>query len=598
MKKSPKNVVHFKEIMHQFPHVLPKIPRLLRGLKQVYTQKQETPMGLGLIFEKIAKQHPRYNALKFGDQTTTYQHLNQHANQIAHLLIAYGFKKGDVLSLVMENRPEFFAVMLATAKVGVICALIDPTKITTKTLLSTEPKGLIVSDQYHQKIDALKLNFEHYFWVASLEQNKQENAPSGYRNLIYSAQEYPTFNPPTTAHIYAQDGLFYIYTSGTTGQPKAALYTHGRWILAYNTYGQTLGLVNKDILYVPLPLHHATASIVCWSSVLAGQGTFSFNTHFSAQTFWQDAQDAVAIGYSGDVCRQLLEQPVQPNQHQVKKMIGYGLRTYYWRTFKHRFNIKEVFELYASNESNIGFNNLFNFDNTVGFSPLPFAVVKYDIDSQKPIRDKNGYCTEVKKGDVGLLLSKITSRTPFDGYGKHDINDDAVLHHVFNEHDAYYNTGDLMRRLGYRHVQFIDRLSDTFHWQNQRISTHEVEDVMCTCPSIKEASIYGVKIPNYEGKACMATVILNPISPIFDCKNIYAEFKKALPTHAIPLFLRIQLTLPVSSAFKYSKKELQKQGFDIHHCDDLLLVQLPHQDTYHPLNHKIYEHIMQKKPYF
>lgn len=598
MKKSPKNVIHFKEIIHQLPQVLPKLPRLIHGLKQVYTQKKETPLGLGLIFEQIAKRYPRYIALKFEQQHITYQQLNQHANQIAHLLIAHGFQKGDVINLVMENRPEFFAVILATAKIGVICALVNPHKMNAYTFKSTAPKGLIVSEKYHKQVDAFKLEVEHCFWVASLTKDQEENAPSGYCNLIYKSQEYPQFNPATTAHTYAQDGLFYIYTSGTTGQPKATLCTHGRWMLAYNTYGQIVGLTNKELMYVPLPLHHATASIICWSSVLAGKGTFSFKTHFCASTFWQDAQDATAIGYSGDICRQLLEQPHHVQNHTIKTMIGYGLRTYYWQKFKTRFGIEHIFELYASNESNIGFNNLFNFDNTVGFTPLPFAVVKYNLETHQPLKDKNGYCEDVKKGDVGLLLTKITSRTPFEGYSQPNINPHAVMHHVFNEHDAYYNTGDLVRRLGYRHAQFIDRITDTFHWKNQRISTREIEDLLCSCANIQEASVYGVDVPHHQGKACMAMLTLDPQNKIFDCQLIYKQFAKVLPEHAIPLFLRIQLSLPHHSVIEASKKRLQQQSYHPKHCHDLILVKKPHQLAYDILNMQIYEQIMQKTDYF
>lgn len=66
----------------------------------------------------------------------------------------------------------------------------------------------------------------------------------------------------------------------------------------------------------------------------------------------------------------MLETPEKPNDrdHKATKIIGNGMRPNVWGPFKQRFGIEEVYELYASSEGNVGFMNLLNFDNTVGFS--------------------------------------------------------------------------------------------------------------------------------------------------------------------------------------------------------------------------------------
>jgi citronellyl-CoA synthetase len=61
-------------------------------------------------------------------------------------------------------------------------------------------------------------------------------APEGFRNLAQDLQNAPSYNPPTTNQVYYSDGLFYIYTSGTTGMPKAAIFSHGRWMKAYGAF--------------------------------------------------------------------------------------------------------------------------------------------------------------------------------------------------------------------------------------------------------------------------------------------------------------------------------------------------------------------------
>ncbi|MCP5732460.1 long-chain-acyl-CoA synthetase, partial [Klebsiella pneumoniae] len=91
-------------------------------------------------------------------------------------------------------------------------------------------------------------------------------------------------------------------------------------------------------------------------------------------------------------------------------------------------------------------------------------------------RDKKGYCIKVKKGEVGLLLGKITKRSPFDGYTDPEKNKSVIMHDVFTQGDSYFITGDLVRDIGFRHAQFVDRLGDTFRWKGENVSTTEVEN--------------------------------------------------------------------------------------------------------------------------
>ena len=120
------------------------------------------------------------------------------------------------------------------------------------------------------------------------------------------------------------------------------------------------------------------------------------------------ASETAILGYQGEppFCRNyLLDQPARSDDHDnpCVKMVGNGLRPNVWMPFKKRFNIQEIYELYAASDGNIGFTNFFNFDNTVGFSPVPYAIVKYDKEAEAPVRDKKGRMIKVKRGEIGLL---------------------------------------------------------------------------------------------------------------------------------------------------------------------------------------------------
>ncbi len=194
--------------------------------------------------------------------------------------------------------------------------------------------------------------------------------------------------------------------------------------------------------------------------------------------------------------------------HRVTKMIGNGMRPNIWDKFKERFGVEEVLELYASSEGNVGFSNVFNFDNTVGFSPTPYAIIQFDKEKNELVRDDKGWCKKVKKGEVGLLVGKITVAHHSMAIPITEKNKSVIMKDVFKQGDSYFNTGDLVRDIGFRHAQFVDRLGDTFRWKGENVSTTEVENMVSEYEKIAEAVVYGVEIPDTNGRAGMAAITL------------------------------------------------------------------------------------------
>ena len=599
------DIITLSTVASKLPDFISKVPHILTGLKQAYLRTPTSPTGLGVAFEKAVKRNPQGIALLFEDQSYSYQALNEWANQIAHYYLSIGAKKGDVIAVMIENRPELVATIVGLAKIGVTIALVNTSqiaKVLAHSINLVNPIAVIAGEEVRAAIDEvraeLKIAADRFYWFADQATRKNAGtAPQGYINLAQVMQSFQTFNPATTQTVIGKDGLFYIYTSGTTGLPKAVIFTHSRWTLAYGTYGHILNLGPKDVMYVTLPLYHATGVVVCWCGVIAGSSTLAIRRKFSTSSFWKDVQtfNASAIGYVGELCRYLMDAPSSEldRSHRVTKMIGNGMRPNIWGKFKQRFGVKEVLELYASSEGNVGFSNIFNFENTVGFSPTPYAIVEFDKENNELVRNAKGYCKKVKTGGVGLLIGKITSRSPFDGYTDPEKNKSVILKDVFEQGDSYFNTGDLVRDIGFRHAQFVDRLGDTFRWKGENVSTTEVENMVSEHEKIAEAVVYGVEIPNTNGRAGMAAITLTDGAELntADLTDMVNVFKKCLPAYAIPVFLRVQAKVETTGTFKYQKNKLKEDAFDPSKTTERLLVLLPGASCYCDVTAEIFNNI-------
>ena len=599
------DIITVGDVATRLPNFITKVPHILSGLKQAYLRTPASPTGLGIAFEKAVKRNPQGIALLFEDQSYSYRALNEWANQIAHYYLSLGAKKGDVIAVMVENRPELIATIVALAKIGVTIALVNTSqvgKVLAHSINLVNPIAVIAGEEVRAAIDEIRQDLnvaqDRFHWFADQETRKHAGtAPKGYVNLAQQIDQFPKFNPSTTRTVTGKDGLFYIYTSGTTGLPKAVIFTHSRWTLAYGTYGHILNLGKDDVMYVTLPLYHATGVVVCWCGVIAGSATLAVRRKYSTSAFWKDVQkfNASAIGYVGELCRYLIDAPTTEldRAHRVTKMIGNGMRPNIWGKFKERFGVQEVLELYASSEGNVGFSNIFNFDNTVGFSPTPYAIVEFDKEKNELVRDKKGHCKKVKTGEVGLLIGKITSRSPFDGYTDPEKNKSVILKDVFTKGDSYFNTGDLVRDIGFRHAQFVDRLGDTFRWKGENVSTTEVENMVCEYHKIAEAVVYGVEIPNTNGRAGMAAITLVDGEELneADLSAMVNVFKKCLPSYAIPVFLRVQAKVETTGTFKYQKNKLKEDAFNPAKTSERLLVLLPGATAYCDVNAEIFNNI-------
>ena len=562
-KSGTRNSVGLIDIARQVPGLLMDTPTILRGVVTGFGARPSAKTSIGKVFQDRAAQYGDKLFLKFEDQEITYRQANETVNRYAAVLAARGVGHGDVVGIILRNSPDPVLLMLAAVKCGAISGMLNYNQRgdVLKHSLGLLSATVIVADP--DFVDPIKDS-------GADTDGAETSATSG--SVLMTLDEFkklaetaPTENPPTASAVLAKDKAFYIFTSGTTGMPKASIMTHYRWLRALAGFGGLgMRLNSNDTLYCCLPLYHNNALTVALSSVLNGGSTLALGKSFSASKFWDDVirYDATAFVYIGEVCAYLLNQPEKDTdrKHTVRVIAGNGLRPAIWDQFTERFGIDRVCEFYAASEGNTAFVNVLNVDKTTGICPTPVAFVEYDEETGDPKRDDKGRVRKVKNGEPGLLLSKISSFQPFDGYTDKDESEKKLVRDAFKEGDVWFNTGDLMRSQGLGHAAFTDRLGDTFRWKGENVATTEVEAAVSTDPQVQEATVFGVEVPDVGGRAGMAAIQLKE-GKEFDGKALAKAVYEHLPSYAVPLFVRIVKELAHTSTFKSQKVELRKEGY-------------------------------------
>ncbi|WP_422909062.1 long-chain-acyl-CoA synthetase [Pseudomonas sp. MAC6] len=590
----------------RLPQHLPRVPRMLRGLYYAGIRNREKNLSLAWALERAVQQHPQRPALLDESRSLSYAQFNAWANRLAWAFKAEGVRHGSVVAVMLENRLELLAILAALSKLGAVGALVNTTqrgKVLAHSLNLVKPGFMLIGEElltaFNEVAEQLDNPQTPRYWVADQDcLSDAGQAPAGWTNLMQLARSQASDNPPDSAQVQMKDPCFLIYTSGTTGLPKASIMSHGKWIKAYGGFGHSgLTLNNQDVLYLTLPCYHNNAVTVCWSAAMAGGAAIALRRKFSASAFWADVQryQATCFGYIGELCRYLLNQPetAAEKNNSLRCMIGNGLRPSIWAEFKARFGVEQITEFYASSEGNIGFTNVFNFDNTVGFSPATYAIVRYDLENDQAVRGKKGFLEKAKKGEAGLLISEISAKWPFDGYTEPAKSEAAILRNVFKKGDAWFNTGDLMRDIGCKHAQFVDRLGDTFRWKGENVSTTEVENVLGAFPGVEDAVVYGVEIPGTNGRCGMAALRLSEGQQL-DSTALAAHLDAELPVYAAPLFIRLLGEVETTGTFKYKKADLKQAAYDPTRVQEPLWVRLPGESCFTPLDHALFSAISQQ----
>ena len=574
-------------------------------------------------FAEVVAKHGDKVAYVMNGKAMTYRELDEYSNRVARWAVEEAkLPVGATVALMAYNAPEFVGFWLGMAKAGCKAALIN-TNLTGKPLahclgLAFEGNG------DGKKADVVVASPELAAVAAEVRPAAADSRPRPKPRVFCLTGDKATGGAAPLASALAALGpeggtpvadrrtskscketLFYIYTSGTTGLPKAAKISHMRFALAATAVTRIYDIGSTDKYYCALPLYHSAGGMLAVGGAWEAGIPCVLRPKFSASNFFKDCRDndCTVAQYIGELCRYLLNTPERPGDrdHKVRMVVGNGMRPDVWTPFMERFGVAAVGEFYAATEGNA---NLFNFGlpcppGAVGYLPpmlksiYPVKFFAIDQITESLERDpKTGLCRETRPEERGECMGKITNEPDraFEGYTNKAATQKKIARDCSKKGDSWFRTGDLLRVDKQGYVYFCDRLGDTFRWKGENVATTEVQEAITGVRGLSEVNVYGVTVPNCDGRAGMASMVVDGKPESFDFGGVYKAALE-LPAYARPLFLRCVPAVEITGTLKHKKVALRDQGFDPSAISDQLFFRDDTKKTYVPLDEALYRKI-------
>jgi fatty-acyl-CoA synthase len=548
----------------------------IRALDRTAPFSRGEGLPLPALVAELAAACPERPALLADSGSLTYGDLAERIAGYAGWALHQELGVGEVVALLLGNCPDYVALWLGITAVRGVAALVNP-NLTGAALLhalsAVAVRHVVVSSGLE---DALA--------------DIAERLPPDVRIWSFdTAGRWPPVQrrirtPPPELQPTLQDRALHIYTSGTTGLPKAANVSHRRVAEWSSWFAGMIDVRPDDRMYNCLPMYHSVGGVVAVGAMLVSGASVLIREKFSAGRFWDEVVegDCTLFQYIGELCRYLVNSPAHPREtaHRLRLCCGNGLRGDVWESFQQRFGIPRILEFYAATEGNVSLYNVQGRPGAIGHVPaflahrFPVLLVRCDPQTGALLRDAEGLCIRCGRDEAGEALGRIgdaatTSGRPFEGYTDAAASDAKIACDVLARGDAWFRTGDLMRRDAAGFFYFVDRLGDTFRWKGENVATEEVAAVLRTGTGVVEAVVYGVRVPGAEGRAGMAALT---VGSDFDLASFRRHLAAHLPDYARPVFLRIGDSIAATGTFKPATGQLAREGYDPAQVADALYV--------------------------
>ncbi|WP_199609981.1 non-ribosomal peptide synthetase [Flocculibacter collagenilyticus] len=499
-------------------------------------------------FEQQVTATPDAIALRFAEQTLTYQQLNRRANKLAHYLTQQGIGPESTVAICSYRCVEMVVAIYAVLKAGAAYLPLDPE-------LPASRIDMIVNDS--------QMNYLLYQDQTAAVINAVASANSLAKSSLSNASVWASCDDNNLAVEIADNHAAYmIYTSGTTGRPKGVVIEH----LALNNRIQWMQheyqLAKDDVVLQKTPF---SFDVSVWefiwpftvgASLVVAKPDGHKDPLYLASLIQQT--QVTTLHFVPSMLNLMLQSDCLQQCSSIKQVFcsGEALPTEVCLQF-HQQHSAQLHNLYGPTEAAIDVSFWQSqADNALGCIPIGKPI--HNI--QLYILDDNMH--QVPVGVAGELhIAGI-------GLAREYRNQPALTAEKFviwqqgDIQQRVYKTGDMVKWLPCGNIEYLGRNDHQVKLNGLRVELTEIESAILAHAEIKEVAVVAVanqaNATGADGQQLVAYISSHgqQADEAALSNALSASLAKQLPSYMVPSVFMLLDEMPLSANGKLDRKQL------------------------------------------
>ena len=482
-----------------------------------------------------------------GDVRVSYKSLWQKSSGLAHYLVENGLQRGDRVSILIENSPEYIAsyygVLLAG---GAVVGLNTAAKSRDlANWIKHSGSTFLIGKASHLEIaDTLKLIDKERIKIILTGESDIRSHAASYEDIPSSDQA-----PESLMELNPGKDLgSIIYTSGTTGHPKGVMLSHDNLFQNTSSILNYLKLNERDSIINVLPFYYSYGNSVLHTHLAAGATLILENSMLYPHKIVSMMVEHKATGFSGVpstfnllLSRTRLEE-FDLSYLRYMTQAGGAMSPTNIKRIKDMLPDVQFFVMYGQTEASSRLSYLppDQFENKPDSVGVAIPGVELEV------MDKNN--KPVSPHDVGEIYAK--GKNVMLGYW----NDKLLSEQVRN--GSWLKTGDLAYKDDDGYLYIVGRSSEMIKSGAHRISPKDIEEVIYEFSGVEEVAVVGKK-DELLGQVIKAFVVKSP-SVDLDKLKLMRHCKKNLASYKIPKQIEFIDKIPRTASGKIRRVSLQE----------------------------------------
>ncbi|NQU13991.1 MAG: AMP-binding protein [Desulfobacteraceae bacterium] len=519
------------------------------------------------FLRESAKRHPEKAAVNYYGNQISFQQVDDLSDRLAAALCDMGLKKGDRVSLFLENCPQFVIAYYGVLKAGGVVVAANPMFKEDELKHELQDAGatiIVALDHLYPMIRNIQgyTSLSHVivtsYWdylpdnpalpVHPSMEAPKEVFPQTHEFLDLMEKYSP--DPPHVEVGMREDLALLQYTSGTTGLPKGAMITH--YSLLHNTVGSAVwnNIAGDDIHLSVLPFFHVTGMMHSMnmpiytgttnvmlsrfdtSTAMKAIATFGCTTWASITTMNLAVINAPDVGeYDLRSLRHCMSGGAPIPEEILKKwrkivgtelVEGYGLS-------------ETISQTHVNPSSNPRYGSV--------------GIPHFGVECQVIDVETGDDCPLGSEGEL-LVKGPMITR----GYWNKPEETAEVLR------DGWLATGDIVKMDEDGYFYIVGRKKDMIKASGYSVFPAEVEALLYEHPAVSEVAVIGIPDP-YRGENIKAFIILrSEYKRKVSEEKVIAWAREKMAAYKYPRIVEFVEALPKTGSGKILKRVLREEG--------------------------------------